>query len=89
MILPRVIAGSKAPPMHWWGNAFYRVWNGWEQLVIVIRLPWWRYAVHASDIVPPREEGMPYYAQTWMAHEQLTISWRRREGWRKGWRAVE
>lgn len=74
MRFPRVVASMPAPPIHWWGNAFYRVWKGWEQLVIVIRLPWWSetYTIERDEI----------------SRAQLCISWRRREGWRKGWRAV-
>lgn len=78
MRLPRVLANEPPPPIHWWGNAFYRVWMGWQQLVIVIRLPWWRETVVSC-------------AQDWdgadIAIQQLVISWRAGEGWRYGWRA--
>lgn len=73
-MLPRVPAGAKPQQIHWWGNAFYRVWKDWEQLVIVIRLPWWleTYSIELDEI----------------ARCQLCVSWRRREGWRYGWRAA-
>lgn len=85
-MLPRVPAGAKPPQIHWWGNAFYRVWKDWEQLVIVIRLPWWREVICRSDNGIRREAGMPYFYSTWIQREQLMVSWRRREGWRHGWR---
>lgn len=81
MKLPRVPANSPPPPIHWWGNAFYRVWKGWEQLVIVIRLPWWR------DDPAARSAADWYGLGIEVAAEQLVVSWRRREGWRYGWRA--
>jgi hypothetical protein len=79
MRLPIVPANGKPPPLKWWGNAFYRAWAGpaghaWLQLVIVIRLPWWRetYLPETDDI----------------GRGQLMLSWRSREGWRHGWRAA-
>lgn len=80
MKLPRVPAGAPAPPIRWWGNVFFRVWKDWEQLVIVIRVPWWR------------KDPMGACAVQWygidvdVATQQLVLSWRRREGWRYGWR---
>lgn len=71
-LIPCVPAGGKPPPLKWWGNIFRRVWADRSQLVIVIRLPWWgwRYRIQTDDMGPA----------------QLCISWRAREGWRKGWR---
>lgn len=77
MRLPRVPADMPPPPGHWWGNAFYRVWAGWEQLVIVLRLPWWSECYDLSVIGPG-----------FLRKAQLVVSWRRREGWRKGWMMV-
>lgn len=78
-MLPRVPPNMPAPPIKWWGNVFYRVWKDWEQLVVVIRVPWWRgpeARLYGSD------------ASLSYPREQLMLSWRVREGWRSGWRAV-
>lgn len=80
MRLPRVPAGAAPPPPRWWGNAFYRVWKDWEQLVIVIRLPWHRTSAGLAALECIYGVQVPY--------EQLVVSWRRREGWRRGWRAA-
>lgn len=77
-MLPRVPPNAPPPPMHWWGNAFYRCWMGWQQLVIVIRLPWWR----------GPETWRAGLAKLDYPREQLMLSWRAREGWRHGWRAA-
>lgn len=63
-VISRIHAHAKAPPIHWWGNAFYRLYADFQQLVIVLRLPWWG------------------------SRGQLMLSWRQREGWRRGWKAV-
>lgn len=80
--LPRVPAGSPAPPIRWWGNAFVRVWSDFEQLVVVLRLPWWR-----ADPAP-RTAADWYGLDIGVAAQQLVVSWRQREGWRYGWRAA-
>ncbi len=74
-LLPRVPAGAKPPPIRWWGNAFYRVWADFEQLVIVVRLPWWR----GNAWLPAQDD---------IGRGQLVVSWRQREGFRYGWRAA-
>lgn len=75
-MIPYVPAGEKPPPIHWWGNVFYRCWasddgEGYQQLVIVIRLPWWwkAYCINTDH----------------MKVCQRVVSWRAREGWRAGW----
>jgi hypothetical protein len=81
-MIERIPVGAKPPPIRWWGNVFYRMWKDREQLVIVLRLPWWR---GAEPIILGGMLSVWTHASR---REQLTLSWRQGEGWRKGWRPV-
>lgn len=72
MKLLRVAADYPAPPLRWWGRIFIRVWRDREQIVLTLRLPWWRSA-HCMDCDDVKIC-------------QRVVSWRQGEGWRAGWR---
>ncbi len=81
-----VPANSPAPPLHWWGRVFWRVWADRRQLVVTLCLPWWR------EARPKALGDIPYAGPIAIyppfgTREQLMVSWRQGEGWRYGWRA--